>query len=160
MAKISQRWQSKPLGTACLGLAVQSTARRTTDCCVQEPGGVRGKPMTCRELFFCTAASKSWNPHGKFPFKVAESVLLWWPSRAPPSLLHLKCHCGEINENRGIFVEEPPTFFCLNAPNRSCTGSEATVGPTVTDCRALGRRFLFPAVFNFVWRSVHVFART
>lgn len=40
---------------------------------------------------FCTAASKSWNPHGKFPFKVAESVVLQWPSRAPPTLLHLKC---------------------------------------------------------------------
>lgn len=41
--------------------------------------------MTCRELvfffFFCTAASKSWNPHGKFPFKVAESAVLRWALR-------------------------------------------------------------------------------
>lgn len=90
---------------------------------------------------FCTAASKTWNPHGKFPFKVAESVVLRWSSHAPPSLLHLKCHRGEINNNGGILVEELPKCLCLNAPNRSCTGSEAMVGLTVTDCRALGRRF-------------------
>lgn len=57
-----------------------------------------------------TAASKSWNPHGKFPFKVAESAVRRWPSRAPPSLLHLKCQRGQINKNKKI--KEWGPFLC------------------------------------------------
>lgn len=61
---------------------------------------MRGNP-TCRELFFlCTAASKSWNPHGKFPFKVAESAAHRRPLRAPPSLLRRKCQRGEIDKKK------------------------------------------------------------
>lgn len=160
MAKILQRWQSKPLGTACLSSAVQSRVGRTTDCRVQNLVACVINLWHAESWFFCTAASKSSYPHGKFPFKVAESEVLRWPSRAPPSLPHLKCHRDEIDNNRGIFVEEPATFLCLSAPIRSCTGSEATVGLTVTDCWALGRRFLFTAVFSSAWRSVHVFAHT
>lgn len=65
-------------------------------------------------------AQQSWNPHGKFPFKVAESAVHRRPSRAPPSLLHLKCQCGEIDKkkkNCGVCVREAPAFSCLTAPN-------------------------------------------
>lgn len=48
---------------------------------------------------------------------MAESAVHRWPSRAPPTLLHLKCQHGEINKNKkkwGHFLCNLPTFLYLN----------------------------------------------
>lgn len=94
------------------------------DCCVQEPGGVRGKPVTCREL-------KSWSPHGKFPFKV-------WSSGGPR--VHLQVCCiSDVTAVKSIKME---AFLWKSL--HFCGGSDVTVGTTVTDERQAAHSCFLP----------------
>lgn len=127
---------------------------------------MRGNP-TCRELFFlCTAASKSWNPHGKFPFKVAESAVHRRPLRAPPSLLHRKCQRGEIDKKkkRRRFCARASCVSMFDCTKLNMRGDGWThadrlqrAGPQFPSSALSNvNASAFPVAFSLVWCCLHV----